>query len=126
MGRVVRAALVQAAVSSARAEVVDRHVALIEQAADDGAEVVCLQELFADPYFPCEQDPKWFELAEPDDGPTLSLLRGVARRARVVLVVPFFERALEGVYYNTAAVIDADGALLGKYRKNHIPQAGPI
>jgi beta-ureidopropionase len=126
MGRVVRAALVQAAVGLAHEEALAKHVALIEQAAGEGAEVLCLQELFCAPYFCCEQDPRWFELAEPDDGPTVSLMRELARRHELVLVVPFFERALEGVYYNTAAVIDADGTLLGKYRKTHIPQAGPI
>ncbi|WP_035454223.1 nitrilase-related carbon-nitrogen hydrolase [Alicyclobacillus herbarius] len=107
---------------------IEKHVRLIRQAVKEGAKVVCLQELFYGPYFCTEQDPKWYEAAEPvPDGPTIRRMQDLAKELDVVLVVPVYEEALAGVYYNTAAVIDADGRYLGKYRKHHIPQvqAGP-
>jgi beta-ureidopropionase len=126
MARIVRAALIQAHANLPKQEALDKHVAMIEQAAEKGAEVVCLQEIFFGPYFCAQQEPKWFETAEPDDGPTVEAMRDLARKHRMVLVVPFFEKEFEGVFYNTAVVIDADGGVLGKYRKTHIPQVGPI
>jgi len=99
---------------------------MIEEAAGKGAEVVCLQEIFFGPYFCAQQEPKWFETAEPDDGPTVQAMRELARKHQLVVVVPFFEKEFEGVFYNTAVVIDADGSVVGKYRKTHIPQVGPI
>ena len=125
MSRVIRTAVVQAHGNTAKEEALDRHVALIEAAAADGADVVGLQELCNGPYFCAEQNPKWFAWAEPDDGYTVSRLSGIARRLKLVLVVPFFERASLGLYFNTAVVIDADGTVVGKYRKTHIPQLGP-
>lgn len=107
---------------------VEKHVSLIREAAAQGAKVVCLQELFFGPYFCTEQDPKWYAAAEPvPDGPTVQLMQGLAKELGIVLVVPVYEEEMPGVYYNTAAVIDADGRYLGKYRKQHIPhvQAGP-
>jgi predicted amidohydrolase len=88
--------------------------------------VVCLQEIFFGPYFCAEQDPKWFDTAEPDDAPTVRAMRDLARTHSMVLVVPFFEKAAAGVFCNTAVVVDADGSVAGKYRKTHIPQVGPI
>jgi len=126
MSRIVRAALIQAHANLPKQESLDKHVAMIEEAAGRGAEVVCLQEIFFGPYFCAQQEPKWFETAEPDDGPTVQTMRELARKHELVLVVPFFEKEFEGVFYNTAVVIDADGTVVGKYRKTHIPQVGPI
>ena len=126
MGRSVRAALIQAHANLPKEEALTKHVEMVEEAAGQGAEIVCLQEIFFGPYFCAEQDPKWFETAEPEDGPTVETMRRLAREHEIVLVVPFFEREFEGVFYNTAVVIDADGTVLGKYRKTHIPQVGPI
>lgn len=126
MARTVRAALIQAHANLPKEDALAKHVELVEEAASKGAQVTCLQEIFFGPYFCAEQDPKWFETAEPDDGPTVLAMQALARRHEMVLVVPFFEKELEGVFYNTAVVIDADGTVLGKYRKTHIPQVGPI
>jgi len=107
---------------------IEKHVRLIREAALRGARIVCLQELFYGPYFCTEQNPKWYEATEPvPDGPTTMLMRDLARELGIVLIVPLYEITIAGVYYNTAAVIDADGTYLGKYRKHHLPQvaAGP-
>src|SRR5207253_5728840 len=96
---------------------------LIQQAADQGAQITCLQELATGPYFCQVQDPRFYEFAEPvPDGPTVKRMREVAKQHNMVLIVPLYELEQTGVYYNTAAVIDADGSYLGKYRKTHIPQ----
>jgi beta-ureidopropionase len=96
---------------------------LIEKAGHAGVQVLCLQEVFNQPYFCPSQDPKWYAAAEPiPDGPTVKLMQDYAKTYAMVIVVPMYEEAMAGVYYNTAAVIDADGAYLGKYRKTHIPQ----
>lgn len=101
---------------------IEHHVALVERARLDGAGLIGLGELFAAPYFALHQDPVWHALAEPAaDGPTVSRFREVARRLEVVLVVPIYERA-GGERFNTAVVIDADGSLLGGYRKCHVPR----
>ena len=85
--------------------------------------MLCFQELFAGPYFCQVQDPQYYGLVERvPDGPTVELMRSLARETGMVLVVPVYEEEQPGVYYNTAAVIDADGRYLGKYRKHHIPQ----
>ncbi|MHB8147862.1 MAG: nitrilase-related carbon-nitrogen hydrolase [Vulcanimicrobiaceae bacterium] len=107
---------------------IDKHVALIREAKQRGAQIICLQEVFYGPYFCTEQTTKWYDAVEQiPDGPTTKLMQGLARELGVVLVVPMYEQEFAGVYYNTAAVIDADGTYLGKYRKHHIPQvqAGP-
>ena len=109
-------------------EAIAKHERLIREAAQRGAQIVCLQELFYGPYFCTEQSPKWYEATEPiPDGPTTRLMQDLARELGIALVVPMYERTISGVYYNTAAVIDADGAFLGIYRKHHLPQvaAGP-
>lgn len=99
-----------------------KHMALIDEAVAKGAQIICLQEIFYGPYFCAEQTVKWYEAAEPiPDGPTTQRFQEVARKNNVVIVLPIYEKAAEGVYYNTAAVIDADGTYLGKYRKKHIP-----
>jgi N-carbamoylputrescine amidase len=100
---------------------VAKAVAGIRQAADAGASIVCLPELFRSPYFCQRQDPKLFDLAEPIPGPSTDRLARVARETGTVVIGSIFERRAAGVHHNTAVVIDADGSLLGIYRKMHIP-----
>jgi beta-ureidopropionase len=121
----IRAAVIQAHANMPKDEAVDKHIELIGKAAAEGSQVTCLQEIFFGPYFPAEQDSKWYATAEPEDGPTITRMREVARQHRMVLIVPWYEEAMTGVYYNSAAVIDNDGSYLGKYRKTHIPHVGP-
>ena len=134
MPRTVRGALIQATlcepatspVEKIKRAMIDKHVAMIANAADQGAQVVCLQELFYGPYFCAEQQTKWYELVERiPDGPTTKLMCELAKKHRMVLVIPIYEEDMSGVYYNTASVIDADGTYLGKFRKIHIPQVNP-
>jgi N-carbamoylputrescine amidase len=99
----------------------DRAIARIRQAADSGAQIVCLQELFRSPYFCQRQDPSVFDLAEPIPGPSTERLARVAKETGTVVIASLFERRTAGVYHNTAAVLDADGSLRGIYRKMHIP-----
>ena len=103
------------------ADNVRRAVRHIRTAALQGAQIICLKELFNAPYFCKSQQPDRFDLAEPVPGPTTDIMRALARELAVVLIVPIFERQAAGIYRNTAAVIDADGSLLGVYRKMHIP-----
>jgi beta-ureidopropionase len=101
----------------------DAHVPMIEKAGKAGVQILCFQEVFNQPYFCPSQDSKWYAAAERiPDGPTVGLMRELAKKHRMVIVVPIYEEAMTGVYYNAAAVIDADGSYLGKYRKTHIPQ----
>ena len=134
MPRMVRGALIQATlcepvtsgVEKVKQAMIEKHVALIADAANKGAQIVCLQELFYGPYFCAEQDPKWYELTEKvPDGPTTKLMQELARKHQMVIVVPMYEEDLPGIYYNTASVIDADGSYLGKFRKMHIPHCNP-
>jgi beta-ureidopropionase len=107
---------------------IEKHLGLIRDASQKGAQMICLQELFYGPYFCTEQNAKWYEATEHiPDGETTQVMRELARELGVVLIVPMYEEEIRGVYYNTAAVIDADGTYLGKYRKHHLPQvqAGP-
>ena len=113
--------LIQEAVSPDVATNVNDAIAKIRQAHAQGAQIVCLQELFNCQYFCKAQKGERFELAEPIPGPTVTAMQAVAKELEVVLVVPIFERQAAGVYRNSAAVIDADGSLLGVYRKMHIP-----
>lgn len=106
-----------------RQAMLDAHLPLIEKAGQAGVQVLCFQEVFTQPYFCPSQDAKWYAAAEAiPAGPTVRLMRELAEKYRMVIVVPIYEEAMAGVYYNTAAVIDADGSYLGKYRKTHIPQ----
>ena len=119
----VRAALVQAEWTGDKDSMIERHVAYAEEAAAAGAQVVCFQELFYGPYFCQVQDDAFYAYAEAvPEGPTVQLFREVAERLGIVMVLPVYEEEQPGILYNTAAVIDADGTYLGKYRKNHIPQ----
>lgn len=93
----------------------------IRQVADKGAQIICLPELFRTEYFCQSEDAKNFELAETIPGPTTEAFSKLAREKSVVIILPIFEKRIEGIYHNSAAVIDADGVLLGTYRKMHIP-----
>ena len=110
-----------APVAEIRDAMVEKHLPLIEEAGKRGVQVLCLQEMFNGPYFCPSQDAKWCDIAEAVPGPTTEMMAKLAAKHQMVMVVPLYEREMAGVYYNTAAVIDADGTYLGKYRKNHIP-----
>ena len=123
MADVVRAALVQSRWTGDVESMIEANVAMARQAAGQGAQVLCFQELFSGPYFCQVQDPQYYQLVERvPDGPTIERMRALAAELHMVLVIPVYEEEQPGVYYNTAAVIDADGRYLGKYRKHHIPQ----
>jgi N-carbamoylputrescine amidase len=134
MPRVVRCSLIQAAnaappnlpLDDVKKAMIDKHLVLLKQAADAGAQIVCLQEIFYGPYFCAEQETRWYDFTEPiPDGPTTRLMQDVARRHNMAIIVPIYEKEQEGVYYNTAAVIGRDGSYLGMYRKTHIPHVAP-
>jgi beta-ureidopropionase len=134
MPRVVRCGLIQAKTASIiglglaaiKKAMVDKHLKLIDQAAKKKVQILCLQELFYGPYFCAEQDRRWYDLTERiPDGPTVKLMQKIAAKHKMAIVVPIYEEEMTGLYYNTAAVIDADGKYLGKYRKHHIPQVAP-
>ncbi len=119
--RSVTLGLVQSRCTLDPAENLRRAVAGIREAHAKGAEILCLQELFRSQYFCQTEDHSHFALAEPVPGPTTEVLSRVAAELGVVIVASLFERRAEGLYHNTAAIIDADGRYLGKYRKMHIP-----
>ncbi len=132
MSRVVKCGLIQASnpksegtIQEIQKAMLDKHLPLIEEAGKQCVQILCLQEIFNGPYFCPAQSPEWYGAAEPVPGPTTEVMQGLARKHGMVIVVPLYEREMAGVYYNTAAVIDADGTYLGKYRKNHIPQVNP-
>jgi N-carbamoylputrescine amidase len=134
MPRVVRCGLIQASnvltskhsLAAIKQAMIDKHLKLIAQAAKKKTQILCLQELFYGPYFCAEQDIRWYELTERvPGGTTTSLMQELAAKHRMVMVVPVYEEQMTGVYFNTAAVIDADGTYLGKYRKHHIPHCHP-
>lgn len=121
MGAHVRVALVQMRCGDDVAANIRTALARIGDAADQGAQIVCLQELFASRYFCQTEDHAYFDLAEPIPGPTTVALGEAAATNGVVVVGSIFERRAAGVYHNTAVVVDADGTLRGVYRKMHIP-----
>jgi N-carbamoylputrescine amidase len=134
MPRITRAALIQASIAAPadapfekqKKAMIDKHIAMIEQAAKQGAMVVCLQEIFYGPYFCAEQEARWYQMTEKiPDGPTTKRFQQVAKKNKIIVVLPIYEVDLPGVYYNTAAVIDEQGNYLGKYRKHHIPHCKP-
>jgi N-carbamoylputrescine amidase len=104
-----------------REAMIDKHLPLIDEAGRLGVQILCLQEIFYAPHFTATGDERWRELAEPVPGPTTARLAELARRYAMAMIVPLYERDERGDFYNTAAVLDADGAYLGKYRKRHIP-----
>ena len=99
----------------------EHHLPFIEEAGKKGVQILCLQEIFNGPYFCPSQDARWYDAAEPIPGPTTDLMAEYAKKYEMVIIVPLYEMVQPGVYYNTAAVIDADGTYLGKYRKKQIP-----
>ncbi|MDJ0837190.1 MAG: nitrilase-related carbon-nitrogen hydrolase [Acidobacteriota bacterium] len=99
----------------------DKHVPFIEDAGKQGVQILCLQEIFNTPYFCPGQDIAWYASAESVPGPTVELMQEYAKKFSMVIIVPVYEKEQAGMLYNTAAVIDADGSYLGKYRKTHIP-----
>ena len=134
MPRIVKAGLIQTTLAAPTSEPlekirdaqVERTLKYIDQAGKEGVQILCMQEIFTGPYFCAEQNPRWYDAVERiPDGPTTRLMQERAKKHRMVMIVPLYEEEAPGVYYNTAAVIDADGAYLGKYRKNHIPQVAP-
>jgi beta-ureidopropionase len=135
MPRLVRCGLIQASnvlspdqasLADVREAMIAKHLRLIDEAAARGVQILCLQELFYGPYFAAEQDPRWYQFTEKvPDGPTIRLMQEIAKKHAMVMVVPVYEEEAKGVYYNTAAVLDADGRYVGKYRKNHIPHCLP-
>ena len=131
MARKVLSGLIQASnpindetrpVAEIQAAMLEKHLPMIHEAGKQGVQILCLQEIFNGPYFCPGQDKRWYDAAEPVPGPTVEKLAPIAAKYKMAMVIPVYEREMAGVYYNTAAVVDADGAYLGKYRKNHIPQ----
>ena len=134
MSKIVKCGLIQATHACSTTEPLDtikqanieKHIPIIEQAAREGVQIICMQEIFTGPYFCAEQTTRWYDSTEQiPDGPTTKLMQEMAKKHNMVIVVPIYEEESPGVYYNTAAVIDADGTYLGKYRKNHIPHVAP-
>jgi beta-ureidopropionase len=118
---VVRAAITQATWTGDKESMIAKHEDFVARAASDGVQVICFQELFYGPYFGITQDTKYYEYAESVPGPTVARFQELARRHKMVIIAPVYEEEQPGVLYNTAAVLDADGTYLGKYRKHHIP-----
>jgi beta-ureidopropionase len=135
MPRKVRCGLIQAkcglspereSLAAIKKAMIDKHHRLIQEAGRKRVEILCLQELFYGPYFCAEQNVRWYELTERvPDGPTIQLMAKLAKKHRMVILAPVYEEEMTGVYYNTTAVLDADGRYLGKYRKHHIPHCHP-
>jgi beta-ureidopropionase len=134
MSRIVKCGLIQAThacdtsekLDTIREANIDKHLKLIDQAGREGVQILCFQEIFTGPYFCAEQNTRWYDSVEKiPEGPTTKLMQEYAKRYNMVIVVPIYEEETTGIYYNTAAVIDADGTYLGKYRKSHIPHVAP-
>ena len=134
MPRVVRCSIIQTSNAIPATEplalqkqaAIEKHVGLIRQASAEGAQIVCLQEIFNGPYFCAEQTVKWYETTERvPEGSTVKLMQSLAKELGIAMVVPVYEVEQEGIFYNTAAVLDKNGAYLGKYRKTHIPHVAP-
>ena len=118
---VVKLGLLQSACSPNPAENLKKTLALTEKAAKQGAQIICTQELFRSEYFCQKEDHEYFKLAEKIPGPSTEAFQKIAKKHKVVIIASLFEKRASGVYHNTAVVIDADGSLLGIYRKMHIP-----
>jgi beta-ureidopropionase len=113
----------EAACQTHRETMINAHLPYVAQAAAQGVNILCFQEIFTGPYFPPSQDAKWYDLAEKiPEGDTVKQFQALAKHYNMVLLLPLYEEEMPGLYYNTVAVIDADGTYLGKYRKNHLPQ----
>jgi beta-ureidopropionase len=134
MPNIVKCGLIQTSMACATDEPIptirdanlEKTLGFVERAGKEGVQILCMQEIFTGPYFCAEQNARWYEAVERiPDGPTVRLMQEQAKKHRMVIVVPIYEEDGTGIYYNTAAVIDADGTYLGKYRKNHIPHCPP-
>jgi beta-ureidopropionase len=134
MSRIVKCGLIQAQniapvempIDEIKKQNIENQLEYVQQAAEQGVQMLCFQEIFTTPYFCAEQQTRWYEAVERvPDGPTVTLMQEVAKEHGMVLIVPVYEEEQTGIYYNTAAVIDADGKYLGKYRKTHIPHVAP-
>ena len=133
MPRIIKSGLIQLSLPKTEGEgtiqeimdaMLQKHIPYIEEAGRNGVQILCFQEIFNTPYFCPGQDKNWYASAETVPGPTTELIQEYARKYQMVVIVPIYEKEQAGVFYNTAAVIDADGTYLGKYRKNHIPHTG--
>ncbi len=134
MSKIVKCGLIQAhnvghvngSIDAIKKANIDNQMKLVEDAAKQGVQMLCFQEIFTTPYFCAEQQTRWYDAVEKiPDGPTMKLMMDVAKQHGMVLIVPIYEEEQTGIYYNSAAVIDADGKYLGKYRKTHIPHVNP-
>jgi beta-ureidopropionase len=134
MSRIIKAGLIQAhnvaptdaPIPEIRQANLDHQMKMVEDAARQGVQMLCFQEIFTTPYFCAEQTTRWYDAVERiPDGPTIKLMQDVAKDHGMVMIVPIYEEEQTGIYYNSAAVIDADGKYLGKYRKTHIPHVNP-
>ena len=132
MPRIVKCAHIQ--MSNARSHgtiaqikeaMIQKHIPMVKEAGEKGVNILCLQEIFHGPYFCCEQDIKWYESAEKVPGPITERFSEYAKKYKMVIILPVYEVTIDGVYYNTAAVIDANGEYLGKFRKIQIPHTWP-
>jgi beta-ureidopropionase len=134
MSRIIKCGLIQAhnvgdvnaPIEEIKQANIEHQMKMVEDAAKRGVQMLCFQEIFTTPYFCAEQQTRWYEAVEKvPDGKTVQMMQSVAKEKGMVLIVPIYEEEISGVYYNTAAVIDADGKYLGKYRKTHIPHVAP-
>tara|TARA_B100001105_G_scaffold249499_1_gene236491 strand:+ start:330 stop:1196 length:867 start_codon:yes stop_codon:yes gene_type:complete len=130
MARIVKSGLIQISIPKSEGDgtideikeaIIQKHIPFIEDAGKQGVQILCLQEIFTTPYFCPGQDEKWYTSAETIPGPTIERMQQYAKKYQMVMVIPIFEKERAGMLYNTAAVIDADGKYMGKYRKTHIP-----
>ena len=119
--RKLHVGLIQMKCEQDKAKNVEKAVAYIHEAVSRNAQIICLQELFNTQYFCFEENYKYFSLAESKDSATFKILTRVAEENNIVIIVPYFEKRADGIYHNSAIVIDTDGTILGNYRKNHIP-----
>jgi len=108
-------------IAEIKKKMVEKHIPFIEDAGKQGVQILCLQEIFNTPYFCPGQDAAWYASAESVPGPTVEQMQEYAKKYSMVMIIPVYEKEQAGILYNTAAIIDADGSYLGKYRKNHIP-----
>ena len=134
MSRIIKCGLIQAKnvaptdapIEEIKKQNIENQMKMVEDAAKQGVQMLCFQEIFTTPYFCAEQQTRWYEAVERiPDGKTVNMMQDVARQYGMVLIVPIYEEEITGIYYNSAAVIDADGKYLGKYRKTHIPHVNP-
>lgn len=117
----IRVGLIQMSCTENKEENIAKAVSSAEKAAQDGAKIICFQELFHTHWFPRSVNAENYFLAEAVNGPTITLMTDFAKKNQTVMIVPIYEKADEGIYYNSAVIIDADGKVLGTYRKNHVP-----